>query len=129
MASYLLDTNVCIDLLRGKAQGHALPALKQCRLPAVAVAELWAGVHKSAQPTSQAKMLNAFLGLFEIAPFDANAARTYGEIRAELETAGTPIGPLNQLIAAQAKSTAATLITANLREFKRVPGLSCLAWR
>lgn len=128
MATCLLDTNVCIDLLRGKVRGRRLPAYDQCRLPAVVVAELWTGANKSAEPDAHRRSLAAFLELFAIAPFDAAAARHYGEIRAHLEKAGTPIGPLDQLIAAQARSLDAILLTANLREFRRVPGLKCQAW-
>ena len=128
MALTLLDTNVCIDLLRGKTRGRRLPAFDQCQLPSVVVAELWTGVNKAADPGAQRASLVTFLGLFEQVAFDAEAARHYGEIRAHLERAGTPIGPLDQLIAAQARSVGANLLTANLKEFRRVPGLKCLAW-
>lgn len=128
MAVCLLDTNVCIDLLRGKVRGRRLPGYEQCRLPAVVVAELWTGANKSIGPEAHRRTLAAFLELFAIAPFDAAAAKHYGEIRAHLEQAGMPIGPMDLLIAAQARSLNATLLTANLREFRRVPGLKCQAW-
>jgi len=64
-----------------------------------------------------------------IVSFDHNASLHYGEIRAELERKGTAIGPLDLLIAAHARSLGATLITANVGEFKRVKGLKVLAWR
>lgn len=123
-----LDTNVCIDLLRGKVRGLRLPGYPQCRLSSIVVAELWAGVCKSQDPDRHRRTLTAFLELFEVVPFDDEAARHYGEIRAHLESAGRPIGPLDQLIAGQVRSRAATLLTANLREFQRVPGLKCMAW-
>jgi tRNA(fMet)-specific endonuclease VapC len=123
-----LDTNVCIDLLRGKVRGRRLPGYAQCRLSSIVVAELWTGVYKSHDPEKHRKSLTAFLELFEIVPFDEKAAQHYGEIRAHLETSGTPIGPLDQLIASQARSQGASLLTANLREFQRVPGLKCQAW-
>lgn len=123
-----LDTNVCIDLLRGKVRGRRLPGYAQCRLSSIVVAELWTGAHKSNDPVKHSKSLSAFLELFEILPFDEKAAQHYGEIRAHLETSGTPIGPLDQLIAGQARSRRAALLTANLREFQRVPGLKCQAW-
>ena len=128
MALTLLDTNVCIDLLRGKTRGRRLPAFDQCQLPSVVVAELWTGVNKAADPGAQRASLVTFLGLFEQVAFDAEAARHYGKIRAQLDRAGTPIGPLDQLIAAQARSVGATLLTSNVKEFQRVPGLKCLAW-
>ncbi len=122
-----LDTNVCIDLLRGRS-GKATPALGQCRLSAVVAAELWTGVAKSKDPLSARSRLEAFLCLFEILPFDASAGKAYGEIRAVLERAGTPIGPMDLLIAAHARSAGASLLTANIREFSRVPGLHTRRW-
>lgn len=123
-----LDTNVCVDLLRNRVRGRRLPGFAQCRLSSVVVAELWAGASKAADPTVQGVKLAGLLDALEQLPFDAEAARHYGSIRAALEQAGTPIGPLDQLIAAHARSAGATLLTANLREFKRVPGLKCQAW-
>lgn len=125
---WLLDTNVCIDLLRGRSRGRRLPAFANCRLSAVVAAELWTGAGKAAESEAQRRTVAALVDLFEIVPFDANAAIHYGEIRAHLEAAGTPIGPLDLLIAAQARSLGATLLTANLREFRRVPRLKCQAW-
>lgn len=123
-----LDTNVCIDLLRGKSRGGKLPPFAQCQLSAVVAAELWTGVGKSVDPAAARTKLETFLGLFSILPFDTPAAEAYGEIRAHLEQAGTPIGPIDLLIAAHARSVGATLLTANLKEFRRVPGLSSQAW-
>ncbi len=123
-----LDTNVCIDLLRGRSRGGTTPPFGQCRLSAVVTAELWTGAAKSANLTAARTRLEAFLGLFEIVPFDAAAGGAYGEIRAHLEKAGTPVGPMDLLIAAHARSAGATLLTANLKEFKRVPGLSSQLW-
>ena len=123
-----LDTNVCIDLLRGKSRGKTTPPLGECRLSAVVAAELWIGVAKSMHPVSARSRLEAFLGLFEIEPFDAAAGEAYGEIRSHLEKAGTPIGPMDLLIAAHARSAGATLLTSNMKEFSRVPGLHTKSW-
>ena len=123
-----LDTDVCVDLLRNRVRGRRLPGFAQCRLSSVVVAELWAGASKAADPTVQGVKLAGLLDALEQLPFGAEAARHYGSIRAALEQAGTPIGPLDQLIAAHSRSADATLLTANLREFKRVPGLKCQAW-
>jgi tRNA(fMet)-specific endonuclease VapC len=79
-------------------------------------------------PASARSRLEAFLGLFEIEPFDAAAGEAYGEIRSHLEKAGTPIGPMDLLIAAHARSAGATLLTSNMKEFSRVPGLQSKAW-
>ena len=77
----------------------------------------------------QAGRLEAFLSLFWIADFNLDAALHYAAIRAELEAAGTPIGPLDLLIAAQARSLGATLVTGNIDEFKRVQGLKVLGFK
>jgi tRNA(fMet)-specific endonuclease VapC len=124
----LLDTNVCIDLLRGRTRGRRLPRAGDCRLSAVVVAELWVGAEKAAAPATQRPAVSAFIDLFPRVPFDGEAARHYGSIRAYLEAKGTPIGPLDLLIAAHARSLGATLLTANLGEFQRVPDLKCAAW-
>jgi tRNA(fMet)-specific endonuclease VapC len=72
--------------------------------------------------------LEAFLSALEIAPFDDEAAWVYGDIRADLEARGVPIGPLDTQIAAHALSLEITLVSNNLREFERVPGLRCANW-
>jgi tRNA(fMet)-specific endonuclease VapC len=126
--SYFLDTNVCVDLLRGKSRGRTLPALELCQVSSIVAAELWTGAEKSERPEQNRKSVTELLGLFELVFFDSEAAKHYGEIRSSLEKAGAPIGPLDQLIAAQARSRGATLLTANLAEFKRVPRLKCRAW-
>lgn len=126
--SVLLDTNVCIDLLRGRVRGRRLPDTSDCVLSAVVVAELWVGAEKAADPAPQRRAVGVFVDLFRRESFDDNAAQHYGSIRARLEKRGTPIGPLDLLIAAHARSLDATLLTANLREFRRVPGLKCAAW-
>ncbi|MBP6508038.1 MAG: PIN domain-containing protein [Opitutaceae bacterium] len=128
--SYLLDSSVCIPVLRNQAGLGKLPDPALTGIPVIVAAELWTGVKKNLSThSSQAAKLEAFLGLFLIADFTLDAAIHYADIRAALETAGTPIGPLDLLIAAQARSLGATLVTANAGEFKRVRGLKVLAWK
>ncbi len=99
-------------------------------IPAIVAAELWTGVKKNLDThAQQAGLLDAFPSLFWIADFTLEAAEHYGDIRAALEAAGTPIGPLDLLIAAQARSLGATLVTAKVGEFNRVKGLKVLAWK
>jgi tRNA(fMet)-specific endonuclease VapC len=126
---YLLDTSVCVPVLREKATFQDLPAPDQTVFSSIVAAELWAGAYKSGREHPQFARVTEFLKLFEILDFSHDAARHYGEIRAELEKKGRSIGPLDLLIAAHVRSLGATLITANAGEFKRVKGLKVLAWR
>jgi tRNA(fMet)-specific endonuclease VapC len=133
--SYLLDTNAVIALLKDE------PAIFRKRLrravsrgAAIAVSsivlyELWYGVARSARRRDNAERLRVFLsGGIEVSAFDEEDAKAAGELRATLEGAGTPIGPYDLLIAAQALRTGATLVTANVAEFTRVPGLQWQDW-
>ncbi len=129
MIAYFLDTDVCIALIRGLAPASRLPSPDKCALSAVTTGELWLGAEKSEQRDKQLRAVEAFIQFFSELSFDKLAARHYGGIRAHLKREGTPIGPLDQLIAAHARSLGATLITANIREFQRVPGLRCLTWK
>lgn len=127
--SFLLDTSTCIPVLRNQAGLGKLPDPARTGIPMIVAAELWTGVKKNLQThPHQAARLEAFLNLFQLVEFDLPAAIHYAEIRAALEAAGTPIGPLDLLIAAQARSLGATLVTGNAGEFKRVKGLKVQAW-
>lgn len=128
--AFLLDTSACIPVLRNQAGLGKLPDPALTGIPVIVAAELWTGVKKNLQThPQQAARLEAFLGYFALADFTLDAALHYADIRAALEAAGTPIGPLDLLIAAQARSLGATLVTANAGEFKRVKGLKVLAWK
>jgi len=124
----MLDTSACIQVLRGRAPFDALPACKDTAVSSVVAAELWTGVEKSDRP-DKARSLELFLGLFQVVPFGSEEARHYAQIRADLERRGSPIGPLDLLIAAHARNLGATLITRNAVEFKRLKGLKVQAWR
>lgn len=128
--SFLLDASACIPVLRNQAGLGKLPDPALTGISVIVAAELWTGVKKNlATHPQQAKRLEAFLSFFTIADLTLDAALHCSEIRAALETAGTPIGPLDLLIAAQARSLGATLVTANVGEFKRVKGLKVLVWK
>jgi tRNA(fMet)-specific endonuclease VapC len=91
--------------------------------------ELWYGVARSERRRENAERLRVFLsGNITVVPFEEEDAATAGELRATLEGAGTPIGPYDLLIAAQALRSGATLITANVSEFARVHGLDWQDW-
>lgn len=97
-------------------------------ISSITVAELQYGVRKSAAGEKNALALEAFLLPLEIASFDTESAFVYGKIRAELERKGKPIGGMDMLIAAQAIAQGFMLVTHNLKEFERVPGLRCETW-
>ena len=128
--SFLLDSSACIPVLRNKAGLEKLPDPALTGIPVIVAAELWTGVKKNIKThPHQAARLEAFLSLFWLADFTLDAALHYADIRATLEATGKPIGPLDLLIAAQARSLGAKLVTANSGEFKRVEGLKILAWK
>ncbi len=90
--------------------------------------ELWYGIQKSTHVDRNLQALEAFLAPLRILSFDSQDARVAGEIRVQLERAGTPIGPYDLLIAAQALRHDLTLVTANAKEFSRVTGLRWENW-
>jgi tRNA(fMet)-specific endonuclease VapC len=129
---FLLDTNICIYLIKRKPPEvidrlRTLP-LAEIWISSITLAELMYGVAKSSRPEKNQNALNNFLTPMEVAPFNDLAAFFYGEIRAFLEKKGQPIGSMDLLIAAHAKSLKATLVTNNLREFSRIPGLNLENW-
>jgi tRNA(fMet)-specific endonuclease VapC len=133
--SYLLDTNAVIALLKNepaifrKRLRRAVSREASIAVSSIVLYELWYGVARSARRRENAERLRAFLsGGIEVTPFGEEDAQTAGDLRATLEAAGTPIGPYDLLIAAQALRTGATLVTANVSEFDRVPGLDWQDW-
>jgi tRNA(fMet)-specific endonuclease VapC len=133
--SYLLDTNAVIALLKNepaifrKRLRRAVSKGAAIAISSIVLYELWYGVARSARRRENAERLRTFLsGGIEVTGFDEDDARTAGDLRATLEAAGTPIGPYDLLIAAQAFRTGATLVTANVAEFARVPGLQSQDW-
>jgi tRNA(fMet)-specific endonuclease VapC len=129
---YLLDTNICVFIIRKKSQ-LALQRLRQhsvgdVGISAVTLAELRYGADKSQKPAANHAALDGFLASLEIVDFGGRAATHYGKVRADLETRGIPIGPLDTLIAAHALSLGVTLVTNNTAEFSRVNGLTVEDW-
>lgn len=98
-------------------------------MSAITLAELQFGVARSRDPARNTVALALFCAPLEICPFGHAAASEYGDIRAALANAGTPIGPLDTLIAAHALALKAALLTNNQREFTRVPGLRVETWK
>jgi tRNA(fMet)-specific endonuclease VapC len=129
---YLLDTNICIYIIRHHPP-QVIDRLKACGIGDVAIssitlAELEYGVAKSSRPEQNREALLNFAAPLEIIPFDDQASVHYGEIRAGLERSGQPIGAMDLLIAAHARSIPLTLATNNTREFARIPRLLVENW-
>jgi tRNA(fMet)-specific endonuclease VapC len=130
-----LDTNVVIAVLNDRTSPAlarieaAISAGDTLAISSIVLYELWHGAAKSARPQRNAQRITDFLaGPIEVLPFEPADAEEAGEIRAALERAGTPIGPYDVLVAAQARRRDALLVTANEREFARVPRLKFEDW-
>ena len=129
---YMLDTNICIEIIRKRSPKLlARMSAKDCgeiHLSSIVLAELQFGASKSSDPARNNRAIIKFCAPFTIIPFDNDAAAAYGYVRCELENKGTPIGPMDTLIASHALSQDMTLVTNNMREFKRVEGLKLENW-
>lgn len=130
--TYMLDTNICIYAIKNKPE-QVLEKLKEnlsngiC-ISAITLAELQHGVEKSMNPEKNSMALLQFLSILDILPFDDLAAVEYGKICAYLQKRGTPIGTMDMLIAAHAKTENLIIVTNNVREFERVPNLKIENW-
>lgn len=127
----LLDINICIYIINARpaavlAHFHRFQ-LGEIGLSSVVAAELAYGVAKSGSERNR-RALEMFLAPLELLPFDEKAMWAYGELRADLECRGQPIGSLDTMIAAHALSLNAVLVTNNTREFSRVKGLQLENW-
>jgi tRNA(fMet)-specific endonuclease VapC len=130
---YLLDSNVCIRLLNESASSNMARKLAELtpddiRLCSVVKSELYYGAYKSTRRERNLANLNRFFSQFISLPFDDNAASIAGQVRAQLDVTGTPIGSNDLLIAAIALSNDLTLVTHNTREFGRINGLKYEDW-
>lgn len=129
--SFLLDTNICIYALKQSQVVLArLLALRpiDVAVSVITVAELRTGAAKSASAAKTTRLLEHFLRPLAVLDFTSDDALAYATVRAKLEHAGTPIGPLDTLIAAQAVARKVTLVSNNEREFKRIVGLRLENW-
>ena len=135
--NYMLDTNICIYLMTDRHPERQARILTQLDtlapdenlvLSSIVTFELSYGAQKGRWRKANLALLEEFLLDFIIEPFDDKAARTAGTIRTELERTGSPIGPMDTLIAAHALSLDIPLVTHNVGEFTRVPGLTVENW-
>jgi tRNA(fMet)-specific endonuclease VapC len=129
---YILDTNICIYIIKQKSiyvfERFRSISLGEIGISSITLSELNYGVMKSALPEKNKLALAQFLVPLEILPFNEDSATAYGRIRADLENKGTPIGPLDTLIAAHALSLDQTLVTNNKKEFTSVTSLKIENW-
>lgn len=128
----MLDTNICIYLIKQQPPTIIERFLSQpvgeIGISSVTAAELAYGASKSRYTSKNRHALEKFVAPLEVAAFDLAAAWSYGRIRGQLEAKGTPIGSMDMLIAAHALSLGVRLVSNNLREFRRVPGLRLENW-
>ncbi len=131
MLRYLLDTNICIYVIK-----HRPPQMREVfnrhhghmAISAITLAELLHGAEKSADPTRNLAVVEDFCSRMAVLPYTDKAAGHYGSIRADLERQGKPIGVNDLHIAAHARSEGLVLVSNNLREFERVAGLRTENW-
>ena len=123
----MLDTDICIYIIK-KKPGHIIERLSKSHISdigisSITLSELEYGAAESSRPAQNKLALSEFLAPIEILPYDDMAAQEYGQIRIHLERKGTPIGSMDMLIAAHARSINCILVTNNEQEFNRVPFL------
>lgn len=129
-----LDTNVVVGIMSGRSTKAAIRLQGEVGggtrvlVPAVVIYELRFGIAKSTRRVANERALDLFLAPLETPSFDTNDAAEAADIRAGLLRRGTPIGPYDILIAAQARRRGAILVTGNIREFRRVPALTVQDW-
>jgi len=131
MLQYMLDTNICIYAIKSRPielreQFNRLT--EQICISTITLAELYYGVEKSSRRAQNLQVVEEFVARLEALPFSVEAAAHYGQVRAELERAGQLSGPYDMLIGAHARSAGLIVVTNNLREFERIPGLRIENW-
>lgn len=131
MHQYMLDTNICIFVMKNYPATllERFNALAdQLCISAITLGELHFGAEKSARRLQDLQAIEQFCARLDVLAFSPKAAVHHGQVRAELERAGTPVGPHDMLIAAHARSEGLTVVSNNRREFDRIPGLRVEDW-
>ena len=131
MLTYMLDTNICIHVIKNypqalRAKFNALA--EQLCISTITLGELHYGAEKSARHIDNLTAIGHFVERLDVLPFEAKAAAHYGQVRAELERAGTPCGPHDMQIGGHARSEGLIIVTNNIREFSRMPGIRAENW-
>lgn len=131
MLKYLLDTNIAIYVIKRRpveALNRFNENAGRMAISAITLSELLHGAEKSAKVSQNLAVVEEFASLLEVLPYSAKASQHYGAIRTALERTGRPIGVNDLHIAAHARSEGLTLVTNDLAEFERVPGLMTENW-
>jgi tRNA(fMet)-specific endonuclease VapC len=131
MLAYMLDTNICIHVMKHyppelREQFNALA--EQLCISSITLGELHYGAEKSARRADNLAAIEHFVARLDVLPFAEKAAAHYGQVRAELERAGTPCGPHDMQIGGHARSEGLIVVTNNMREFTRMPGVRAESW-
>jgi len=128
---YLLDTNTCIAVMRKKptvVRRMTAVSFDECAVSTITTYELFTGIEKCPSPAKERARVDLFLKTVQALPFDDGAARAAGRMRALLESQGQSIGPYDYLLAGHASTLSLILVSANTREFERIPGLIVKNW-
>jgi tRNA(fMet)-specific endonuclease VapC len=127
----MLDTDICIYVLKdrpSRLRERFNRLAEQLCISTITLAELSYGVEKSSRRDENRRAVDGFAARLDVVPFSAEAALHYGQVRAELERSGRPAGAHDMLIGAHARSAGLIIVTNNVREFERIPGLRVENW-
>ena len=131
MLAYMLDTNICIYVMKNYPlelrEKFNLLAEQLC-ISSITLAELYYGAEKSARRIENLTAIENFTARLDVLPFGEKAALHYGQVRADLERAGTPCGPHDMQIGGHARAEGLIVVTNNMREFVRMPGVRTENW-
>jgi tRNA(fMet)-specific endonuclease VapC len=131
MLTYMLDTNICIHVMKNYPESlrEKFNALaEQLCISSITLGELYYGAEKSARRAHNLTAIEIFVARLDVLPFAGKAAAHYGQVRAELERLGTPCGPHDMQIGGHARSEGLIVVTNNMREFVRMPGVRTENW-
>jgi tRNA(fMet)-specific endonuclease VapC len=131
MLRFMLDTNICIQVIKTYPEtlrNRFNRLAEQLCISTITLGELHYGAEKSQRRVENLQAIEHFAARLDVLPFSPKAAAHYGEMRAELERAGKPVGPHDMLIGAHARSEGLTVVTHNIREFVRMPGVRVEVW-
>lgn len=131
MLQYMLDTNICIYVIKNyppELRERFNNFAEQLCMSSITLAELYYGAEKSARRLDNLRAIEQFCARLEVLAFSAKAAAHFGQIRGDIERVGTPVGPLDMLIGAHARAEGLIVVTNNTREFPRLPGVRVENW-